>query len=562
MTNGASSNKPAHVLRSWSAYSWPVVAAMVLALASIALAFYQSGRVSDQLILALQPRAESIAEGARRQFDNETASALRQLSQLLAVRPEFAGDVPTPQWPSWLDGILIWDGREIRTLRPPQSSPESVARMLADRHMAQPILEVNTSVSAATPDSLIDLPLEFDAFDEINLEYVTLTSKTVGGDRFEITSLINTDAAREEILVPLLRHEAELEVVAQEDAQGAWSVKMHRPFRRLAIQASRQFRGDLAKSMRVDTLLYVTLSTLSVAILLINLVLTVRVARRETALAELKADFVARVSHELKTPLALIRMFGETLQSGRVNMEEKKNEYYGVIVRESERLTHMIDNILDFARIDAGKQAYDMIPVDIELVVRETYEAYTAQLDNKGFVHELRIQQDVPKILADPHAIAQVLVNLMGNAIKYSQDEKQLEIDLRPDTRRNQEGALLSVIDRGIGIKAEDRRHLFEGYYRAEDTRVKNTGGTGLGLAVVKHIIDAHHGMLDVESRLVKGTIFRIFLPAAEPEQDAKHGSADTTESHDPPVDTGATGQVESKRNGNEGADHGENSHR
>ena len=155
------------------------------------------------------------------------------------------------------------------------------------------------------------------------------------------------------------------------------------------------------------------------------------------------------------------------------------------------------------------------MPVDIGVVVRETYEAYCLELDEKGFEHSIAVADDLPEVAADRDAIAQAVVNLIGNAVKYSEDDRYLGIEVTRDTRRNLTGVLISLHDRGIGIAPEARRHLFEGFYRADDERVRQRRGSGLGLALLKHIVDAHQGSLDVESRLVKGTTFRIFLPVS-----------------------------------------------
>jgi signal transduction histidine kinase len=239
-----------------------------------------------------------------------------------------------------------------------------------------------------------------------------------------------------------------------------------------------------------------------------------RVLQRELALSRMKQAFVADVSHELKTPLALIRLFGETLLSGRVPTDEKKREYYEIITRESDRLTHLINNILDFARIDAGKKRYQFQPANIAGLIRETYEAYTAQLDHAQFEHQLVVADDLPEITCDRDAVAQALINLINNAMKYHDGgDRFLGIDVSRETRRGRHGVLISVSDRGIGIKPEDRNRLFTDFYRANDDRVRSQRGAGLGLALVKHIVDGHDGIVDVESRLVKGSTFRIFLP-------------------------------------------------
>jgi signal transduction histidine kinase len=218
--------------------------------------------------------------------------------------------------------------------------------------------------------------------------------------------------------------------------------------------------------------------------------------------------------------------------SGRVPTDEKRHEYYTIIARESDRLTHMINNILDFARIDAGRKRYTFTRTDIAALVQETYEAYGLQLDHEGFEHQLVIGDDLPPVNADRDAIAQAIINLINNAIKYNDgQDKFLGIDVSRETRRGTHGVLISVSDRGIGIRPEDRNQLFTGFYRSADERVRQKRGAGLGLALVKHIADAHGGIVDVESRLVKGSTFRIFLPASTEavlSEDLEHATSST----------------------------------
>lgn len=276
-----------------------------------------------------------------------------------------------------------------------------------------------------------------------------------------------------------------------------------------------EFIQQQEKTIITYTLVYVGLSVASLGTLLLAMWMLLRLVRREMALAELKANFVADVSHELKTPLALIRLFAETLHDGRIPTDEKRQEYLAVILRESNRLTNLINNILDFARIEAGRKEYHLEPTDVVKVVRDTYETYRPQLEHEGFAHRLSAPDNLPAVDADPDAIAQIVVNLLNNAIKYSREEKDVVIELTPDTRRGRRGVLISIHDRGIGIKPEDRVRLTEGFFRASDPHVRERGGTGLGLSLVKHIVEMHQGSLDIETRLVKGSTFRVFLPAS-----------------------------------------------
>jgi signal transduction histidine kinase len=231
--------------------------------------------------------------------------------------------------------------------------------------------------------------------------------------------------------------------------------------------------------------------------------------RRELHLSRLKSDFVANVSHELKTPLALIRLFAETLELGRVPSEDKARQYYRVINKESQRLTQLINNILDFSRIEAGRKEYRFGPADVGRIVSDVLEAYRFQIEQQGFVLEVRVADDLPEVEADKEALAQAVLNLVNNAIKYSPDEKYLRLDVR----REGDKVLLSVTDRGIGVAKGEQKKIFEKFYRAEDSLVHETKGSGLGLALVQHIMQAHGGSVEVESAPAKGSTFTLVLP-------------------------------------------------
>jgi signal transduction histidine kinase len=231
--------------------------------------------------------------------------------------------------------------------------------------------------------------------------------------------------------------------------------------------------------------------------------------RRELHLSRLKSDFVANVSHELKTPLALIRLFAETLELGRVPSDEKAYQYYRVINKESQRLTQLINNILDFSRIEAGRKEYRFAPTDVGRIVREVIEAYRFQIEQQGFALEVSIADDLPEVSADKEALAQALLNLVNNAIKYSRDEKYLRLDVRRDGER----VLISVTDRGIGVAKGEQKKIFEKFYRAENSLVHDTKGSGLGLALVQHIMQAHGGTAEVDSAPGKGSTFTLVLP-------------------------------------------------
>jgi signal transduction histidine kinase len=231
--------------------------------------------------------------------------------------------------------------------------------------------------------------------------------------------------------------------------------------------------------------------------------------RRELRLSRLKSDFVANVSHELKTPLALIRLYAETLELGRVPNEERKNEYYRVIGKESRRLTQLINNILDFSRIEAGRKEYRLVPSDLAAVVRDVVESYRFAIEKLGFTLTLELAEDLPPQALDPEALSQALINLLNNAIKYSPEHKAITVSARRELDR----VLLSVSDRGVGIARSEHRRIFEKFYRVETSLVHTTKGSGLGLALVQHIAEAHGGRVELRSTPGEGSTFTLSLP-------------------------------------------------
>jgi signal transduction histidine kinase len=230
---------------------------------------------------------------------------------------------------------------------------------------------------------------------------------------------------------------------------------------------------------------------------------------RELAIAKLKSDFVSNVSHELRTPLSLIRLYAETLELGRISSPGKHQEYYEIIRKESERLTSLINNILDFSRIEAGKKEYDFRETDMADLVRSTLDSYRFEIEQNGFEFEQKIDNNLPQLRVDREAIARSLLNLVNNAVKYSAAEKYLGVHLY----RHHGVVNLEVVDHGIGIPPKEQLKIFEKFYRVGDPLVHNTKGSGLGLALVRHIVQAHGGIVAVESTPGRGSKFIITLP-------------------------------------------------
>src|ERR1700730_4294319 len=253
---------------------------------------------------------------------------------------------------------------------------------------------------------------------------------------------------------------------------------------------------------------YIVLAALSL-FMVAGIFLTYRNVSREMNLARQKSDFVANVSHELRTPLALIRLYAETLELGRLTAKEKYQEYFRIIREESERLTALINNILDFSRIEAGRKEYEFKETNLADLVRSTLDSYRFQIEQNGFTFEENISGDIPPVIVDREAIARSLLNLVNNALKYSKDQKYIGVSLyRANSRVN-----LEVRDHGIGIPPNEQAKIFEKFYRCGDPLVHNIKGSGLGLSLVRHIARAHGGDVLVESTPEKGSKFTIALP-------------------------------------------------
>ncbi len=225
--------------------------------------------------------------------------------------------------------------------------------------------------------------------------------------------------------------------------------------------------------------------------------------------ANMKADFAANVSHELRSPITQIRLKGEALQLGLTTDEEDLRRHYDAIVHESERLSRLVDNVLDFAAIERGAKRYQMRQEDLRLLVATTGEAMRAPLAARGLALDLDIPEDLPQVEVDREAVKQVLINLLSNAAKYGAEGKWVGLRMRLAL----DSIDISVSDRGIGISKSDQARIFEEFYRSSDTNVRRKKGTGIGLSIVRYIINAHGGSLSVDSEPGQGATFTVTLP-------------------------------------------------
>ena len=258
-----------------------------------------------------------------------------------------------------------------------------------------------------------------------------------------------------------------------------------------------------------------------------GVLLSMRFGLRQMELSNMKSHFVSNITHELKTPLAAIRLYIETLLEKRVKDEQQERKFLGIINKESVRLTHLINNILDFSRIEMGRKRYALQATSVESVAREVVEDYAYQLRDKGFEVTLDVEEALPKVQADADALAQALLNLIDNAVKYSVEGKEKLVQVSVKGVRSGSGAStaaaskvkkvqIAVRDHGVGIPASEHKRIFAEFYRVEKGLEHDVKGSGLGLAVVKHIVESHGGTIEVKSHRGDGTTFLIHLPVQE----------------------------------------------
>ena len=265
-----------------------------------------------------------------------------------------------------------------------------------------------------------------------------------------------------------------------------------------------------ALDLRLQRAFYAGALALVVGVTLFGVVLLLRDVRRELRLAELRSQFVSSVTHELKTPLTAIRMFAETLRLGRADAATR-DEYLDTIVNESERLTRLLNNVLDFSNIEQGRKAYRLEHTSLVEVVRVAARAMEYPLAQHGFVLRLDIDEAVPTARVDADALEQAILNLLTNAMKYSGDAR--DIDLR--LARDGDQAIIAVRDCGVGIALPEQTRIFEKFYRVQTPDNQRIPGTGLGLTLVEHIARAHEGSVRVESAPGQGSTFSIHVPLA-----------------------------------------------
>ncbi|HEY3595662.1 MAG TPA: HAMP domain-containing sensor histidine kinase, partial [Polyangiaceae bacterium] len=275
------------------------------------------------------------------------------------------------------------------------------------------------------------------------------------------------------------------------------------------LQVTLTSAQELGARVERRRLLEMSMVGLSCVAVLAGLAVVIVAAERERRLSALKSDFVANVSHELKTPLSLVRMFGELLLSGRVASDDKRREYLQIIVNESERLTALIENVLDFAKFERGKSAFEFRTGSVSQAVIRAVEVYRYRAEREEVEISVTVDPLLPDTLVDERALELVVMNFLDNALKYAKDGKRIAVEVRS----GDEVIEVRVSDRGPGVPAPERRRIFERFVRGETGREQQVRGSGIGLALVKHIAESHGGQTWVDSEVGRGSTFVVTIP-------------------------------------------------
>lgn len=265
--------------------------------------------------------------------------------------------------------------------------------------------------------------------------------------------------------------------------------------------------GLIDEFVRRRSWIYAIALALLLGGMVLGVLLILRDISREEHLAQLRSDFISNVTHELKTPLTSVQLFTESIILDRINSETDKKEYLRIILKETESLKRMINNILEFSKKEKGKQEYKFEEVNVTSLVHMAINDLDYWLVEKGFTLQTQMEDNVTAT-ADQDALKQAIINLLSNAIKFSRERKEILVGIKEEKR----AVMIEVEDKGIGIPEDQKDLIFEAFYRVGQKDAEDISGTGLGLTVVKEIVEAHHGKILVESQLNEGSKFTIIL--------------------------------------------------
>ena len=286
------------------------------------------------------------------------------------------------------------------------------------------------------------------------------------------------------------------------------AVSMTGPFEGYQVRVSATSTSPVAFAHRLVVIEVIFIGLL-VVVMLGSTFVGARYIIRQIELVNAKSSFVSNVTHELKTPVAVIKLAVETLELGRVRSDAERDKYLRTITRESDRLAQLVDNILDFSRLEAGQRTLQRSPLDLRDVVNAAMDSFRLRLEDAGFHYDVSLPPAVPQVLGDDRALQHCVLNLLDNAVKYSRDVKEVRVAVSAH-----DGLVgVAVSDRGIGIPADEQARIFEKFARVESGLVHTVKGAGLGLSLVEMLVRAHHGRVEVTSTPGEGSTFTILLP-------------------------------------------------
>jgi signal transduction histidine kinase len=332
-------------------------------------------------------------------------------------------------------------------------------------------------------------------------------------DSNEALALLRSDAAaqagiaqpapRKLRLINLRKGPAAMSSISSGDEDGRWQLLIKHQSGSLAAAVTSARHRNLAISFGILLLLGA------------GIFMTAISSRRAERLARQQINFVAGVTHELRTPLAVICSAGDNLAHGIVESPEKVAQYGEVINREGRRLTDMVEQVLEFAGAQSGWQRYEFRPTDVAELIAGAVAASQTQLQESDFRLETLIPSDLPKVSGDRAALRRAMQNLISNAIKYGGDSRWARINAQTAKGEQGEEVRITIEDRGLGIDAAERPHIFEPFYRGREALATQIKGSGVGLSLVKQIIEAHGGRISVQSTRGVGSTFTIHLPTS-----------------------------------------------
>jgi signal transduction histidine kinase len=274
----------------------------------------------------------------------------------------------------------------------------------------------------------------------------------------------------------------------------------------LVVEEGELFEGSASRQSTA----YIWTGVLFIVAITALAALVARYIGRQIQVARIKNDLVATVTHELKTPLSSMRMLVDTLLDGHYRQDQRKTrEYLTLIARENVRLSRLIDHFLTFSRMERNKKAFDFGVVKPDRIVEEAVEAVRERFESAGFELRTEVAPDLPEVVADPDAMVTVLLNLLDNSYKYSDGDRRLTVR----ACKREDAICFEVEDHGIGMSSRTVRKIFDRFYQADRSLARRVGGCGLGLSIVKFVVDAHGGAIHVESKPGEGSTFTVTLP-------------------------------------------------